>query len=315
MTYEVHPLADAMPALRKQDYQELLADVQTNGLVDPITLFDGKVLDGRNRLRACQEAGIEPRFVEYTGNDPAAFVIAKNIKRRHLSPSQRAMAVAKMSDIVAQLRAQAQDRSLNNLKKGTSSPIPSPDGIGEENAKNEEVDKAIDSEEAEPAQPHNKHDNTTAAKLGKKADVSEKSVERAQYVHDHGTSDDVKEVESGEKSVSRKAKEIRERREKKNSENQTRDGEPGPEQKEHHPEAEAALIRKEWKTCIETLKHTLLLAGSAPPVELGGTGAVRRPTLPLGSGANIDIFASVSERVILGHLPVSACAGTATGTN
>ena len=253
MTYEVHPLADAMPPLRKQDYQELLADVQTNGLVDPITLFEDKILDGRNRLRACQEAGIEPRYVKFKGNDPAAFVIAKNIKRRHLSSSQRAMAVAKMSDIVAQLQTKAQERSLNNLKKGTSSPIPSRDGIGEENAKNEEVDKAIDSEEAEPAQPHNKHDNTTAAKLGKKADVSEKSVERAKYVHDHGTPDDVKEVESGAKSVSRKAKEVRQRQETKKSGNQTSDGEPGPDQKDHRPEAEATVLRKEWKTCIQAV--------------------------------------------------------------
>ena len=81
----------------------------------------------------------------------------------------------------------------------------------------------------------------------------------AKYVDNHGTPDDVKEVESGQKSVSRKAKEIRERQENKKSGNQTRDEEPGPEENEHRAETEVALTRKEWKTCIQTLKQTLLL--------------------------------------------------------
>ena len=104
MSYEAHPLADALPALRKNAYQELVADVQANGLLEPITLFEGKVLDGRNRLRACQEAGIEPQFVQYTGGNPVAFVLSKNVTRRHLTASQKAMAVVKMSEVVAQLQ-------------------------------------------------------------------------------------------------------------------------------------------------------------------------------------------------------------------
>jgi ParB-like chromosome segregation protein Spo0J len=262
MTYEAHPLADALPALRSKEYQELLADIQAHGLLDAITLYEGKVLDGRNRLRACQEAGIEPRFENYPGCDPAAYVIAKNVRRRHLSPSQRAMAVVKMSELVAQLQTQARERSLNNLRKGIELPIPSRDGIEDEQETNKEAGAATDSQQAEPAQPDKKHKNTTAAKLGKKADVSEKSVERAKYVHDHGTPEDVKEVESGAKSVSRKAREVRKRQEDEESENPTSDGEPGPEQKERRFEKEAALIRHEWKTCVQTLKQTLLLDSS-----------------------------------------------------
>ena len=53
MSYDFHLLADALPALRKQEYQELLADIQINGLLGPITLFEDKILDDRNRLRAC----------------------------------------------------------------------------------------------------------------------------------------------------------------------------------------------------------------------------------------------------------------------
>jgi hypothetical protein len=38
--------------------------------------------DGPNRFRACRDAGVEPHFVEFTGDDPLAFVISANPKRR-----------------------------------------------------------------------------------------------------------------------------------------------------------------------------------------------------------------------------------------
>jgi ParB-like chromosome segregation protein Spo0J len=61
-----------MPAMSDSEYQDLLADIKAYGLL--ITLYKDKVLDGRNRLRACQEAGIEPSFNEYSGSNPAEFV-------------------------------------------------------------------------------------------------------------------------------------------------------------------------------------------------------------------------------------------------
>ena len=148
------------------------------------------------------------------------------------------------------------------MNKGNQSPLPSRDGNGDERATSEQGEDTNEPQEAESAQADNKHDNTTAAQLGKLADVSEKTVERAQYVHYHGTADDVKEVETGETSVKRKAKEVRQRQENNKSGYQSSAEEPGPEQKEPQPAAEAALTRKEWKTCIQTLKHTLLLDSS-----------------------------------------------------
>jgi hypothetical protein len=67
-------------------------------LLYPITLFCGEILDGRNRLRACEARGIEPRFEDYTGNDPLAFVVSANLKRRHLSDTQRTWIAAKISN-------------------------------------------------------------------------------------------------------------------------------------------------------------------------------------------------------------------------
>jgi len=57
---------------------------------------DSLLLDGRNRLAACQLAGVEPRFETLDGQDPVAYILSSNIQRRHLSKGQAAMAVARL---------------------------------------------------------------------------------------------------------------------------------------------------------------------------------------------------------------------------
>jgi hypothetical protein len=61
--------------------------------------FQGKILDGRNRSAACTNAGVKPRYVEYEGDDPLNFIIRKNLRRRHLNESQRAMIAAEMANL------------------------------------------------------------------------------------------------------------------------------------------------------------------------------------------------------------------------
>jgi N6-adenosine-specific RNA methylase IME4 len=98
MTYPSHPLADIFPMIAEADLKVLAADIAANGQVDPILLLDGKVLDGRNRQAACALAGIEPHYTDFGGADPVSFVLSKNLHRRHLSESQRAMAAAMIVD-------------------------------------------------------------------------------------------------------------------------------------------------------------------------------------------------------------------------
>jgi hypothetical protein len=103
-----HPAADMFPLLEGDDFDKLVADIKANGLREKIDLYEGKIIDGRNRYRALKQLGIEPdagyfRKAIYThtiGGETApheqskddfvrAYVISKNIHRRHLTAEQK----------------------------------------------------------------------------------------------------------------------------------------------------------------------------------------------------------------------------------
>lgn len=89
-----HEYADLFPMLGEKELQELADDIRNNGQHQPILKTeDGRILDGRNRLRACEIAGVQPHFKTFKGDDDEAlrFVLSLNLTRRHLSDSQRAM--------------------------------------------------------------------------------------------------------------------------------------------------------------------------------------------------------------------------------
>ena len=70
-------------------------------------LHEGKILPGRNRHRACQHAGVEPRFVEWDGESPTAYVRSLNLHRRHLTDGQKAMIAV---DALPLFEAEARER-------------------------------------------------------------------------------------------------------------------------------------------------------------------------------------------------------------
>lgn len=95
---EIHPAANVVPLLSGAAYEALKADIRENGQQMPLSLWMGKVLDGRNRLRACQELGLAPKTQELTvlpGHSPIMYVLSVNLHRRHLTPSQLAMVGAR----------------------------------------------------------------------------------------------------------------------------------------------------------------------------------------------------------------------------
>jgi ParB family chromosome partitioning protein len=97
--YEIHPIANIFPRMPESELAALAEDIGNNGLLEPIWLFDGKILDGRHRYSACESAGVEPEFRQYEGDDPLGFVISLNLKRRHLTESQRAMVASELANM------------------------------------------------------------------------------------------------------------------------------------------------------------------------------------------------------------------------
>lgn len=99
MTAELtfHPLANIFPLVDGEAFEALVADVRNYGLNEPIILHEGQILDGRNRYRACVAAGVDVRMTQFVGTDPLAFVISKNLHRRHLNEAQRSMVAKKLA--------------------------------------------------------------------------------------------------------------------------------------------------------------------------------------------------------------------------
>lgn len=98
MTLPWHPLANLFPLIEGEDYAALVADVKARGLREAITIFDGLILDGRNRARACEDAQVPPRYEPWAGkaSEALGYVLSKNLARRHLNDGQRAHIAARL---------------------------------------------------------------------------------------------------------------------------------------------------------------------------------------------------------------------------
>ncbi len=96
--FEIHPAAALFPLLEGPELEALKEDILRNGQMKPIELWENQVLDGRNRLLACELAGVAPKVQHIdrlAGTCPIAHVLSANLHRRHLNPSQLAMVGAR----------------------------------------------------------------------------------------------------------------------------------------------------------------------------------------------------------------------------
>jgi hypothetical protein len=98
-----HDLAGIFPLMDENSvaFKAFADDLFERGQDNPIWLYEGKILDGRNRYTAMKQKGQLSKLVvqHYTGDDPIGFVLAANLHRRHLNESQRAMVAARVANI------------------------------------------------------------------------------------------------------------------------------------------------------------------------------------------------------------------------
>ena len=138
---QIHPAAEIFPLMSGEDFEKLKRDIAAHGLRERPAYLGGLLIDGRNRLRACDELGIDPgrRRDLADDTDAVAYVLSANLHRRHLTSSQRATVAA---DALPLIELEAKRRQKAALKKGTKPGSPSPKELGNGSHSGEAVEKA-----------------------------------------------------------------------------------------------------------------------------------------------------------------------------
>ena len=92
LALRAHPIAELVPDMTPDQYGALRDDIREHGLRTPTVMYEGMVLDGRNRSRAWYDihGNWDVPSTEFKGTpeEAIAYVRSHNIKRRHLKPSQ-----------------------------------------------------------------------------------------------------------------------------------------------------------------------------------------------------------------------------------
>lgn len=176
--YPVHPACALLPLMSEDSLAEMAYDIKVNGLTRPVVLNDGKLLDGRNRLLACEMAGVEPDFVEFEGEDPVAWVLSLNFHRRHLTETQKALVGARAERV---LLARA-----NALAPSTVAPA-------EDGAETPTEDTAMGEGADSPSQVAKKVRRSAAALVN----VSERAIAKGKKLIDRAVPELVYAVERG----------------------------------------------------------------------------------------------------------------------
>lgn len=170
----IHPAAAIFPLMSASEFAGLKADIAAHGLREPILIdATGAVIDGRNRLAACDELGIKPTFRTFTGESVVELVLSLNLHRRHLDESQRAMIGAKAKPLFEAEAANRRRATQNNESAST-------------------VRANLPTQDSGRARDH----------AARAANVSPRSVESAAAVLKKGTPELVQRVEQGDIKVS-----------------------------------------------------------------------------------------------------------------
>ena len=209
----IHPAATLFPLMSDADLRALADDIKAHGQHEPVVLLGGSVLDGRNRLLACESAGVEPRLEDAppeAAADPLGWVLSKNLHRRHLTEAQRAMVGARLKE---QFEEAARARQTANLHQGAAVPVAA-------NLRQRETESGRASEKAAAALNVSPRSVETAARVRRDAvtdladavDRGDVAVSAAAEVARLPAAEQRALVAEGPKAVKDRAREVREER-------------------------------------------------------------------------------------------------------
>jgi N6-adenosine-specific RNA methylase IME4 len=164
-----HEYANLFPMMSDGELVALAEDIRTNGQRDAIVVHEVKLLDGRNRYAACLLAGVEPHMAWFEGDDPLGWVLSKNLHRRDLTASQRAMIAAELPGL---REAAARRQEASRVRAG----------------------EQVGAVEREPSAPARKASEDAAAVMG----VGSRLVEHANKVKRDGVPELAEAVKRGD---------------------------------------------------------------------------------------------------------------------
>jgi len=129
---QIHDAANVFPMMNTEQIDELADDIRKNGQQTEIELYDGKIIDGRNRYKACVKAGIEPKFCDVTEiGDPIRYVLSMNLHRRHLDAGQRAFVALNVEEYEAKEAKQRQRNSGGDVRNRNTVQVNLPEPRGQ----------------------------------------------------------------------------------------------------------------------------------------------------------------------------------------
>lgn len=158
----IHPLANIIPLMLTDEAVDLERDIEANGQRQPITIYNGMILDGRHRYAVCLKLGIEPKTETFTGteDEAKALVLSLNIHRRHLTFDQ------KQAIIDAELKRDPTQSDRTIAAKAKASPTT----VGKSRAKGEAAGQLSTVDSSTGA------DGKTRKRTAKKVKVSKPAV-------------------------------------------------------------------------------------------------------------------------------------------
>lgn len=181
-----HKYANLFPLLSDTALATLAANIKEVGLFDPITLYQGSILDGRNRYRATQLAGVEPRYVDFVGTDEEAmeFSYSRNFHRRDLTTGQRAAIASEWATMKRGGEAKAEARKSDSAN-------PPNHKSNDQSSKSHTNDRKQESKSEE---------KKSRAEAAKKFETSDKSIGDFRFIQKHRP-DLAEKVSRGEMTI------------------------------------------------------------------------------------------------------------------